>query len=310
MNLLWLQAFRAVMKTGSASGAEEIMLRTQPQISRMIGQLEKELEMKLFERVGRRLVPTEQAVEFLKGIEPPLQGIDAIPAIAEDIRNKRARGLTMAVEPFLAQALLPTALETIIKGSGTRIAVDLCLRSVGFWSTNKSADVGVVALPFAQTDLKSLPFVEARVVAVVPKDHELAQKSLIALRDFRKEQLISFRSSTLLRSQIDSAAATSGVALLPQIEVSTGPLACELVARGLGVCIADPILALSTDRDCVTVRPLAERIDLTYGFLVSDTKLKDLHLRTTLSAIANTAVQIGGAYVDIHPIWERLIKEE
>ncbi len=310
MNLLWLQAFRAVMKTGSASGAEDIMLRTQPQISRMIGQLEKELEIKLFERVGRRLVPTEQAIEFLKSIEPPLQGIDAIPGIVEDIRNRRARALTMAVEPFLAQALLPTALEAIIKDSGTRAAIDLCLRSVGFWSTNKSADVGIVALPFAQTDLKSLPFAKARVVAVVHKSHRLAQTSLITLRDFRDEQLISFRSSTLLRSQIDSAAAASGVALLPQIEVGSGPLACELVARDLGVCIADPIVALSTGSDRVTVRPLGEQIDLTYGFLVSDPRLKDIQLRTTLSTIVDTAVHIGGAYVDVHPIWERLIKEE
>src|SRR5262249_49077791 len=47
MRLDWLRAFRAVMQTGTVTGAAAVMLRTQPQVSRMISSLEGSLELRL-----------------------------------------------------------------------------------------------------------------------------------------------------------------------------------------------------------------------------------------------------------------------
>ena len=56
MRIDWLSAFRTVMQTGTVTGAAGVMLRTQPQVSRMISGLERELNLKLFQREGRRLI--------------------------------------------------------------------------------------------------------------------------------------------------------------------------------------------------------------------------------------------------------------
>ena len=55
MELAALQAFLAISDQGSYSAAAEHLYLTQPAISKRIKGLEEELEVKLFERVGRRM---------------------------------------------------------------------------------------------------------------------------------------------------------------------------------------------------------------------------------------------------------------
>ena len=61
INLRQIEAFRAVMLTGSVVGAAKFMNVTQPGVSRTIGLLELHLGYALFERRGRRLIPTHEA---------------------------------------------------------------------------------------------------------------------------------------------------------------------------------------------------------------------------------------------------------
>src|SRR5262245_28654860 len=110
MRLDWLNAFRAVMQTGTVTGAAGVMLRTQPQVSRMISGLERELALTLFQREGRRLIPTPEALEFQQMIEPILQSLDGMRDAAQDIREKRGKRTVIAAEPFHLHALVPAAI--------------------------------------------------------------------------------------------------------------------------------------------------------------------------------------------------------
>src|SRR5262249_32051315 len=131
------------MQTGTVTGAASIVLRTQPQVSRMIARLEDHLGMLLFVREGRRLAPTQQALQFRQDTEPLVLGLDGIADAAQDIKAKRGRRLVIAAEPFLLHALVPRALEQIRRETDAKLAVDLCLRGLGLWMSRGSADVGV-----------------------------------------------------------------------------------------------------------------------------------------------------------------------
>src|SRR5262244_1062128 len=100
MRLDWLKAFRAVMQTGTVTGAAGMMLRTQPQVSRMISGLESALGLTLFHREGRRLIPTQEAIEFHQLIEPVLHAFDGMRDAAQDIKERRGKRLVIAAEPF------------------------------------------------------------------------------------------------------------------------------------------------------------------------------------------------------------------
>lgn len=309
MRIDWLSAFRAVMQTGTVTGAAGVMLRTQPQVSRMISGLERELDLKLFQREGRRLIPTPEALEFHQLIEPTLNSLDGMRDAALAIKEKRGKRVVISAEPFHLHSLVPAAIEDMARDANFDCAVDICIRALGLWMTRDNVDLAVVALPFTQTDLHQVVFAEADLVAVLPKGHPLAARRTIKLQDLAAERFIALRPTTLLRAQIDMAAARAGRALNPRIETTSGATACELAARGVGVTIADPVLAASFRGKGVEVKPLAADLRLTYGFLVPG-KVADGHpIRRLMGVIARTAAHIGGKFVTLEPQW-RLAMED
>src|SRR5215468_1402623 len=133
MRVDWLNAFRAVMQTGTVTGAAAVMLRTQPQVSRMIAGLERELDLKLFEREGRRLIPTPEALEFHQLIEPILNSLDGMRDAAQAIKEKRGKRIVISAEPFQLHSLVPAALEAMARDADFGCAVDICIRALGLW---------------------------------------------------------------------------------------------------------------------------------------------------------------------------------
>jgi DNA-binding transcriptional LysR family regulator len=303
MRLDWLNAFRATMQAGTVTGAAGVLRRTQPQVSRMIASLERELALTLFHREGRRLIPTREALDFHQLIEPILHSLDGMRGAAQDIKEKRGKRLAISAEPFLLHALLPEAIEDVAQDSDFKCAVDICIRGLGLWMSRSNVDLAVVALPFAQTDLHQIIFAEADVVAVLPKGHRLAARRVIDMQDLAAERFIALRPSTLLRTQIDMAAARAGTALNPSIETSSGATACELVARGLGVTIGDPVVARSFSGQGIAVRSLSAGLRLTYGFLVPDSVSTGHAVHRMMWAIARAAGRLGGRFVTLVPQW-------
>jgi len=58
MYLALIEAFSAVMKTGSTTRAAALMQISQPAVSHSVRRLEDTTKLKLFERSGPRLIPT------------------------------------------------------------------------------------------------------------------------------------------------------------------------------------------------------------------------------------------------------------
>jgi len=305
MRVDWLNAFRAVMQTGTVTGAAAVMLRTQPQVSRMISGLERDLDLKLFQREGRRLIPTPEALEFHQQIEPILNSLDAMRDSAQAIKEKRGRRIVISAEPFHLHSLVPEAIADVARDTNFNCAVDICMRALGLWTGRDNVDLAVVALPFTQTDLHQIIFAVADVVVVLPKGHRLAARSRIAMKDLATERLIALRATTLLRAQIDMALARAGLLLNPRIETTSGATACELAARGLGVTLADPVLAASFQDKGVELRPLAAGPQLTYGFLVPGAVAAGHPVRRLMEAIARTAARLGGRSITLEPQWRK-----
>src|SRR5258708_23285223 len=74
LNPRQVEAFRAVMTTGSVTSAATMMHVTQPAVSRLIRDLEFTLKLALFERRGHPLRPTPHAPPLFPAGEPTLLG--------------------------------------------------------------------------------------------------------------------------------------------------------------------------------------------------------------------------------------------
>lgn len=61
VNLEWYRSFKAIYKTGTLTSAAENLFISQPGVSLHLSSLESYVGYKLFERTGRKMVPTEKA---------------------------------------------------------------------------------------------------------------------------------------------------------------------------------------------------------------------------------------------------------
>ncbi len=99
-----LRAFCAVVETGSVIGAADGDPVRQSQMSRQIKELEEALEVKLFERVNRRLIPTKA------GRELAVMTVSYFSGIAEMTRLERQQGEVIriaAAESVLSAFVVP-----------------------------------------------------------------------------------------------------------------------------------------------------------------------------------------------------------
>src|SRR6266508_1258540 len=110
MDLRRLRTFVAVAELGTVSKAALRLRITQPALSRQISDLEAELGLRLFDRVGRRLVLTAEGEQFLGDCRIALGHMDSLGERAERLRRGDSGVLKVAASPQTIESVLSTFL--------------------------------------------------------------------------------------------------------------------------------------------------------------------------------------------------------
>lgn len=269
LNPRQIEAFRGVMLTGSVVGAARLMSVTQPGVSRTIGQMELRVGYPLFERRGRRLVPTPEAEALYREVERLYGSIERIAQVAQDIRFQRAGALRVAVLPALAQWLVPRAIARFMatRPSVTVFVQSLPSRQIAELVSTRQFDVGVVELPVSRPAIEIDPLEPIRSVAVMPASHRLAAKRQISLKDLAGERMVLLSQHSFVRYQIDEAFSTLGVSPNVVLETPSSSIACALVAAGAGITLVSSWTAAPFAGPDLVVRPVKEAIASRYAVI-------------------------------------------
>lgn len=167
MELRQLEAFAAVMSTGSVTAAGKLLGRSQPAISRLIQDLEAEIGYALFTRSGPRVSPTEQGFLLYEDVEHTLISLRQIRTRAEEIARGEARPLRLAATSALAAGLLPAALADDAE-LGRHIQIrSASPEQVVHAVLTGAADLGVSSLPLEHRGVTVHWIGEAACVAAV-----------------------------------------------------------------------------------------------------------------------------------------------
>lgn len=103
-----LQAFVAVVDTGSLTAASELLGLTISATSRALGRLEEKLQTTLLRRTTRRLELTEEGATFLQHARAILDSVDAAEEQMAARRMRPAGRLRVdAATPFMLHVLVP-----------------------------------------------------------------------------------------------------------------------------------------------------------------------------------------------------------
>jgi DNA-binding transcriptional LysR family regulator len=108
MNLKHLQTFATICECGTVSRAAAQLRITQPALSRRIEALQKELGLRLFDNLGRRLLLTSEGKEFLRHGRALLAQADAVIATGRALGGGRAGVLRIGAAPHTLAAFFPS----------------------------------------------------------------------------------------------------------------------------------------------------------------------------------------------------------
>jgi DNA-binding transcriptional LysR family regulator len=269
LNPRQIEAFRAVVLTGGVSSAASLINVTQPAVSRMIRDLQRQLGLTLFERRGTGLVPTSEALSLYAEVERAFVGLDRISQMATELRTRGAGFLRIAALPALANGFLP---RFVGKFLAEHPKLDIVLSGQVSHAVVAAVAQGQCDLGFAEGSIEHAAVRQERMpaapfVAVLPQAHRLARKKRLRPSDFEGESFVSLGHSSLSRFRVDRVFEGHGVSRIMRIETPLSEIACSLVASGAGVTLCEPYTANEYATRGIAVRSFEPRISFEFAAL-------------------------------------------
>lgn len=249
LNFRQLEAFRAVMLTGSITSAGHVMSISQPAVSRLVQDLEIELKLTLFTRVGPKVVPTEEARELFSEVERHFVGAERIRKVADALRLTETGCLRIGCMPTLSAVCLPRAVKMMLEQHGQlfiSVHPDSSLNLTEML-IHGQLDVAYATPPSVPRGLTHTPLAATSAVCLVPDRHPLAEKSIVTVIDLQDQDLISLGSTSVQRMQLESAMQEAGVHPKIRLEVDYSPSVVNYVRQSVGVAILDPLALAGAD---------------------------------------------------------------
>jgi DNA-binding transcriptional LysR family regulator len=274
LNLRQVEAFRAVFQTGSMTAAGELMGVTQPAVSRLIRDLEAEVEIPLFERSGGRVTPTPDAVALFREVERSFHGLDRIARAATELRRRREGELRIAASVAPSFYCLPSVIgEFHAAWPGVGLSLTTCSSpEVLDLAAMQQCDLGVAVVPAEAPGVRIEPLPIQDVVCVLPAGHSLVRKRVVRPGDLQGEPLLVISDYSLLQQRILQRLEAAGVRRNVVFESSfSGPI-CGMIAEGAGIALLDPLTALAYEGERIAVRRFEPAVPYELKLICSATR--------------------------------------
>jgi DNA-binding transcriptional LysR family regulator len=238
-----IEGFRAVMQTGTATGAASMLNVTQPAVSQLMTEMESAVGFALFDRRGGRLEPTPNAALVFDEIERCFTGLDHVGAFCDRLKNSSARAIVLGAAPSMALSLLPIAIGRYVAD----VAKDFftlfprhsneSIRLVG----SRKVDIGFGSTLASLPGIHCEPISTYQTVCVLPPDHPLASKRHVSACDLQGEPFITMSRTEGVHAVIEDIFRRENIEVANVAECTMTTAACALVENGVGITLADPV---------------------------------------------------------------------
>src|SRR5713101_4749486 len=113
LTLRQIEVVRAVMVTGSLARAARLLNVSAPGISRLMKYTEQSLGVRLFDRRGGRLVPSERGRDIFDQINVVFSKIEDLRFVIDNVKTGVAQELRIGAAPSISQVMVPLAIERL-----------------------------------------------------------------------------------------------------------------------------------------------------------------------------------------------------
>jgi len=219
IDFVTLRLFVAIAETRSLTRAAEREHLALAAVSKRVSDLEGQLGVSLLYRQpkGVELTPAGHALlHHARNLLDNLQQLDAdLSEFSQGVKGHvRIHANTSAVIEFLEERVSSDTLRALREGL---------------------TDIGIFAGHMPAEDLQVFPYREDRLVLVTPREHALAERAQIALRDAAGFDFIGLQQDASLHALLQQSAQQMGTPLRLRIQVRSFEAICRMIHTGMGI---------------------------------------------------------------------------
>ena len=234
-----IDAFKTVVQTGTVTETARMLGISQPAVSRLISDLESEVGFKLFERSGRNLKATPEALLLVDEVRRALSGLEQIKLTASAIKRFKHAQLRLISTPAFSTLIAPQLIRNFAERQPEAM-VSLEIQSTDVaveWMVSQNFDFGIGPTNIVNPAVESHPLTHTRSICVLPKGHRLEGKQQVSMQDLEGESFVSYLPDSQFRFEVDQLFDKAGIHRRLQYEARTTDAICRLVGEGLGVSV-------------------------------------------------------------------------
>jgi DNA-binding transcriptional LysR family regulator len=232
-----LQAFIVVAGRESFSAAAEQLYLTQPAVSKRIAALEEELEVRLFDRIGRRITLTEAGRTLLPRARRILSELEDSRRALSNLSGQISGKLTIATSHHTGLHRLPPGLREFATNYPK---VQLDMRFIDSelgcdMITTGEAELAIVTLPLQpRPQLECLPIWDDPLIIVINGSHALAGRDRVEPEELAAYPAILPGEITFTRRLVDRFFEQRGISLTMSFATNYLETIKMMVTVGLG----------------------------------------------------------------------------
>lgn len=253
LSLKQLRAFVAVYRLGKLSIAATRLSVTESAVSTMLRQIEATLDLRLFDRSSRALIPTQAAHDTIAVAERILSDVASLGTHFEALSDLRRGRVHIVVTASVGAVLMPAVVRRFGQAyPDIKIMLDDCAPDQ-FLShiASDQIDFGIGTPESDDPAIEVRPLLHDHLCLVCADDHPFAGREEVRWDELAGVPLIAVRNGLGygMRRKLEAAAQSAGITLTIDHEVSFLSSALWMTAGGLGMSIWASALVAKTPHD-------------------------------------------------------------
>ncbi len=237
MTLRHLKIFVTVCDCGSITEASRKLYVSQPSISAAIKDIEEEYQIKLFDRISKRLLLTEPGSRLLEQARFLMKQYDSIELT---LRNWDQNGvLRVGSSITIGNRFLSDFVSTFkLRHENIRIKVAInSSEKIEAMVLENELDFGLIESVPHHKNIESSIFLKDELVIICAKDHPLAECGQISLDQFSESDLLLREKGSGTRELFDSMMSVHNKSIEPLWESVSTQALVRAVTAGIGLSV-------------------------------------------------------------------------
>jgi len=247
-----------VARLGSFTRAAQELELSQPALSRQVQGLEKNLGIKIFERIGRAVRLTSAGEELINRAGPLMEELSRVSSNLSAANGTTAGRVRLGASESVAVNSLPGILRPYL-AANRRVNLRLLCRTserLPELVSSGDLDVAVCAVEHEPVGLSIRRLWDEDLVLVLPINHTSRSRSIAS---YQGEDFVLLPSSTVTRRVLDAALREQGIELKVVLEHDSPEVIKARVLAGLGLAILpEPTVRKETRRGGLAAWPLSD----------------------------------------------------